>query len=519
MYLILTKRTRIIISYSLCFLFLTQCLTYQRVSIPKSVYRPEAGQQVIVHSGSNRWVLTQPWIEGDSVLTGNLNPYYPGFDEKKPVHLYINGVITMAGPVSIPLSTIETVEISKGDAAKNVVIVLGSLSLIAAGITWIIAIIVLLSKGVSCPFIYVFDGNSFVFTGEIFSGAIQPQLERHDYLPLAQIKPAGNEYRLRITNEVEEIQHTNLTELYLVDHPQQSSVLMDKYGIIHSYGQSQKPISAINLKNRNITADIDSIDSRIYWPDIIKEDDQPVEGLTLTFEKPAMANQCKLIIRAKNSIWLDHMVGELRVLFGDRLESFQEHQKKVPASELRQWNLDQGIYLKVYVRQNNKWQYTDYFELPGPMAFRDNILPIDIVPDSADHLQIKLEYGFLFWEIDYAGLDFSEDRSMAVTTVPLSAAFDQHETDIKGLLSGDDDLYYEQPSMGDAALLTFPAATVPDGCVRSVFLHTKGFYEILKHGEGKPDMAYLKSFREPGQFIRFSKERFMVEYESFTKDR
>ena len=72
--------------------------------------------------------------------------------------------------------------------------------------------------GGSCPYIYANTANGFAFAGEIYSGAIYAPLERNDYLTLPQLIAENGNYKLKITNEQQEIQYTNLTELFVVDH-------------------------------------------------------------------------------------------------------------------------------------------------------------------------------------------------------------------------------------------------------------------------------------------------------------
>ena len=76
----------------------------------------------------------------------------------------------------------------------------------------------------SSPFIYAYNGESYEFVGEIYSGAIHPPLERHDYLPLPVLQPVENEYSIKIANEIKEIQHTYLTELLVFDHPENAEI-------------------------------------------------------------------------------------------------------------------------------------------------------------------------------------------------------------------------------------------------------------------------------------------------------
>jgi hypothetical protein len=54
---------------------------------------------------------------------------------------------------------------------------------------------------------------------KLYGGAIFAPLERDDFMPLPNMVPTEEEYRLRITNELKERQYTNLAELWVVQHP------------------------------------------------------------------------------------------------------------------------------------------------------------------------------------------------------------------------------------------------------------------------------------------------------------
>ncbi|MBK6786045.1 MAG: hypothetical protein IPG79_21600 [Saprospiraceae bacterium] len=75
---------------------------------------------------------------------------------------------------------------------------------------------------------YVYDGETYIFEGETFGGAIAQNLERDDYMPLPDIRGNHGHYKIRISNELKEIQYTDLAELIVVDHPENSEVLLDK---------------------------------------------------------------------------------------------------------------------------------------------------------------------------------------------------------------------------------------------------------------------------------------------------
>ena len=98
------------------------------------------------------------------------------------------------------------------------------------------------------------------------------------------------------------------------------------------------------------------------------------------------------------------------------------------------WSLDQGIPLSVYLETEDGWEFADYYNVVGPLAAKDDVLEIDLSKIKGDKVKIKLEFGFLFWEIDYAAMDFTPNQSIEKYTVPLSSAIDQNNSNISNKL-------------------------------------------------------------------------------------
>ena len=110
---------------------------------------------------------------------------------------------------------------------------------------WRIAIVFLIALATkeSCPFIYSFDGEKYVFDGEPYGGAICPALERTDYCLLENLKPFNNQYLLQLTNEVDETQYTNEFKLWVVDHPKGIRIVPDINGKLFTISNPLVPIS------------------------------------------------------------------------------------------------------------------------------------------------------------------------------------------------------------------------------------------------------------------------------------
>jgi hypothetical protein len=482
---------------------------YTLRGIPKGTMQSENKNYLFVH-GQNSSFRISNYIISKGVISGRIDNSTIPPQKKQSVNIFIapDSVIKINGDnVNIPFENVAKVEVYKIDGAKTTFLTLGILT----AVTTVVFLIFLLTKGASCPFIYSDDGSNKNFEGEIYSGATAVPLERDDYLPLSSIKPSNGIYRLRITNEVNEIQNTNLAELVVIDHQQDAQVLMDKYGSAYSISDIKKPIMATDSYGNSILKELTDRDSLRYISSV-RKDQNIIDTISLTFNKPEASGSGKLVISGKNTMWLDYMFGRFSDLFGNRFEKWKEKRDQKPKEELLKWFFDQGMPLAVYLQTENGLKFIDYFNLPGPMADKEDILQIDLSEVHSDKVNLKLVTGVLFWDIDFAGMDFTSPGPLDKTIVPLSSAVDEKGKNVTSLLANDDEKYLVQPLPVNKTDLSYPSPEFVPGMSRSLFLHSKGHYEILRETRGKPDIEYLKTFLEPGSFIKFSKNHFLEYY-------
>ncbi len=483
---------------------------YSLRGIPKGEIQYAGGKHYYIHGTNSSFQINNVSIS-DGVLSGSLAYLAESPKKKDVINLYVapDSAIKKNGSIiSIPFENIAKAELNKVDGSKTLIIGSG----IAVGTYFTVGLIWWIAKGGSCPFIYSDNGSNNNFEGEIYSGATAIPLERDDYLWLKNIKPVDNLYKISISNEVREIQNTNLAELLVFDHSPGTNILVDKYGNAHTLADTKKPVSAVDNYGRSLSDEISFRDS-IRYISQVQKDLILYDTVSLTFEKPANAVSSKLVISAKNTMWLDYMFVKFTDLFGKRYDNWKEKRNEKPQEELLKWSFDQGMPLSVYLETDKGLVFADYFNLAGPMADKEDVLMLDLSDISGDKVSIKLVSGLLFWDIDFIGMDFSPDQAAIKTVVPLASATDEFGKNVSDLLVDDDDRYLVQPDITNITSVTFPAPSPVQGMNRSMILHSKGNYEILRDGKGKPDVAYLKGFIEPGSFTRYSKDHFLQFYQ------
>jgi hypothetical protein len=554
---ILLSRASKSVCISVVFIFMSifqGCMYYYKVQTvtrvsPENINTGDSlNKFLILHQGNSAWRISNPDI-AQNMLSGNLSVLPNNCQQYKTnhpngsnrykrddrilvldqVHLYLQDSLVpefkTGDHVKIDFSAFSKAERyikAKGRTAASWVV---PAVVVGLGIALVTTTTIAVLTKSSCPLVYIKKDSSFNFTGEIFGGAIYSSLERHDYLPLPGFSPSKNRYELKITNGLPEIQYINLSELWIVNHPENVKALPDRQGLIHTIEMPKVPTEAVSLANFDILPLIQTKDQLCFQFD----EDASLTGDTcafntvfFTFPVQENADIGKLVICAGNSMWGDYTFGELTKLFGNRYEEFIRWQGKRPPDKTIQWRMDQRFPLMVYLETASGWQFVDYFDLIGPLGVRDMIMPIDLsmalftkTSGNGRSIRIKLESGFKFWDLDYAAMDFSMDTLFMVDYIQPTSAFTESGRDVTQPLSKDDAKYYVQEKTGEEGLVVYKDSPEVRGMKKSIFLHTKGYYTHVRNYPNPPDKMKLETFFIPGRFSKFSYENYI----SFRKNK
>lgn len=439
--------------------------------------------------------------------------YAPDYNNAQVVNAYLQSGLVLPDHLpavfELPVNSIDKLEIYDVDLGKTIF----TTTLLIAGITTVLSIIILIIIALtkeSCPFIYCFNGEDFEFTGEVYSGAIFPKLERDDYLPLPVLQPKDGAYQLKMANQAEEIQYTNLAELKVVDHPAGTELLVDHKGQFYTVRDAQIPTRAVSGMQEDVLPLLASKDNAKYQGDEVADPNCATDKVEMTFKLPDKADQARLVLKARNSIWLDYTLGQFLDLFGSKYDHWYASQNAKGKGLDPNWSLSQGIPLSVYIKEDGNWKYVDSFPVIGPMADREVVMPLSLKGFKGKELEVKLECGAKFWEIDYAALDCSPQEKVYCQTVGLNSAMTTEGADVSKQLLKSDKKYLVQPKVGDSALLTYPVPKERPGWQRSVFLHCRGHYKVIRKATGEPEITKLEKFREPGSFALFSRQNYQA---------
>ncbi|MFH6769321.1 hypothetical protein V8G56_11275 [Gaetbulibacter aquiaggeris] len=486
----------------------------------------------IIHSGQNTWHLKNLILNEDNkTISGTVDIVVPNHIPLKPrdskrvhrynsqktplneIHFYLNtiNVPEYGSQITIPFSEIVSISVNDKNTGRSIAnAFLGTIGVIAG-----IFIIVLATKS-SCPFIYVKNGEEFIFTGELYPGILTANQQRDDYLLLPHLNEVNNEYSIKITNELKEIQYTDFIQLLEVNHPDNVKVLLDKNGHTQTFSNINSPVNVLvdhlNIDNTPALAK----DNNSYLFNSKINTTSSIRNIELEFNKPKHSEKAKLFLTVKNSMWLDYVFGKFNEQFGTYYAQFQKDQQESTKEKSNQWMNAQNIPLSVYLKTNSGWELVDTINTVGPMASRDIAIPIDISSVLEEQVVIKLETGFMFWEVDYAGIDFTENLVLDVNYINPDEAIDGHNNNVTKLLSAADQNYFVQPNIGDEVVVNFKISdSKPDGN-RTFFLKNRGYYNYIRNYDGVPNFKKLRLFKEAGAFTDFSKYEYeaLMDYEN-----
>ena len=417
------------------------------------------------------------------------------------VHFYIPfDTVARYGAYSFDAKKVSKIEIIEKDQLRSLGSQLGGVVVIMASLA---AGALAMAALTSCPFVSPYDGNQFSLQGEVYGGAVYPQLSRHDYIKLNMAPAPDGSLQLKISNELKEIQHTDLAELITITHSKNVSILHDQNGNIYSIKNALQPVSAISNNNIDVTALVAAKDEQFME----FNDSSSANGssaLILNFKTPADMHQGKLILRVRNTFWLDKLYGKMLEGFGDYYNTFVEGQKKKPAEELNKWIDEQMIPLTVSVKTKQGWKMVTGLKTSGPMTYRDVLVPLDLSNASESFTHVKLSSGFMFWELDYAALDYSENDIFNIEKQKPVIAIDEAGKNVAPELSESDGNYLIQPQPGNVTTVTYKYSQPQEGQINTYILHSKGWYETIRHFNGKPNLAFLNQFKKPGSLSKFS---------------
>lgn len=375
-----------IISWLLLSIMLFNSCTYYRLrqGSPKKYYvgleeSEMKENRIFVHVGDAYFELNN-WRKVDDKITGFISSVPPEIDlyyqralAKKnfritrgdrfklfQLHLFLPELTFKETEISFDVSQIQEAQIIDYNYGLTTLSWVFSSAAIATA-----SIGILLAIACSCPHIYLNDGQQWYFSNSMFTGAMNPTLERFDYKKISDGNPLSSELNLEIRNEEKEIQYTNLLKLVAVYHEKGEVIITTSTGDFVKIVNSRQPKSLSN-DNGIMTNDFLTNESNSY--SFNSTDKAGFSNLQATFESDDLKNP-HLVLGLKNPKWGGFVYHEFKKLFGDYFQTWVHSNSKKTKNQLEKNMEKAGITFKVEVLEKGKWKTIDQINLVGEAKF------------------------------------------------------------------------------------------------------------------------------------------------------
>ncbi len=420
------------------------------------------------------------------------------------VHVYAPAERTTdSSHISIPFKKVSSVEVFEKDGGKTIgSYVLGGVGIVLGAFA-IFAII--LAIACNCPQVYTFDGSQYNFKSGVFSGAIYSSLEKTDYLPLDNLQSINGKYLFKLANNQKEEQFINQVQLINAEHSDNNQVLLDRKGTPYTYSTNVTVGQSENV-SKEVAEAIKYKDGNVYMFNEQNDSKSSFGNVILNFVRTEGSDDGKLIIHAKNTLWSGYIFDEFSSMFGSKYQSWVSKQDNADRKVIEKWQQDQALPLMVYVETDKGWTFADYFPFTGNTAGRDMIMKLEL-PGNKRNVRVKIECTYMFWEIDYAAMDFSIDEPVKMNYLnPLVAITNNNEPKIAFVAQKDKD--YAALKEDESLNVEFNTPSAIKGKENSLFLSSTGYYHSTKEYPGKTQTATLYQFKKKGAFNQFSKMKY-----------
>jgi hypothetical protein len=425
-------------------------------------------------------------------------------------------------PFQIAVSDVQRywVETRHVSAARTVGLVAG-IAMAAAATVAVVAVsemnrgsVVVLPPGTGCClFVYSWDGRQYSFDSEAYTAAITRGLERDDYSVLPQLREQDGQYRLMISNDMDETQYTDLLELWVVDHDRGVQPRAGDNGTVHGVTAPLPPLTARDGEGNDLRDWLDKRDQLIWEPEPAPDRNGSLRReIVLTFPKPPGAREAKLVASATYTLWSGYMAGQMLQLQGRDLPAWYREidEQPAPRDRLLNWMASDELYaLHVEVEETDGWHTRAVLPVAGPFTSDERVATLDVSRASGGELRIRLRPPAGFWAFNSFAIDYGPEAPLSVTRIPLQTAHDERGADLLPALTAADDRYYEMDTVGERAFVTFPAPALQPGRDRTLFLHSRGYYRMHVPEGGEPNHAAFETIlTEPGAGARLSAQAY-----------
>jgi hypothetical protein len=435
--------------------------------------------------------MSQPFPQGGPTPPGGERPQISGLSWAAlavAIPSFCVGWIPFAGFVGTIAIVLAVADLSKSQypprpiAVSVIAIVLGGLSTTAA-LCWVILASTM--KVSSCPHVYAHDGAQWRLDADPLSGAILPGAERSDWDRLDHLAAVDGTYRIRVADDLEEIDRIDQVALLVVDHAPGSEALPTPEGAIVEVQAPVAPLQATDRRGRDVAAQVKSADGVAFAGSLAEVDpgasDEPRERLTVTFPRPA-GSQATLVLRAHNTPFAEESFARYAARMGPGTGALMDLAQDASWYPYRARITDEirllGLPLEVGVAGGPGVELAPI----GPAIQRDFAVVVAIPEGRSPTVAVTLAFTPRFWEIDRVALAAGVTPLAPRRLAPRQATGPGGADLVERLATADGSRV--ELRTGESVELAFDAPAAAAGRDRSVVLEIRGSYEMGFGGRG-----------------------------------
>ena len=429
----------------------------------------------------------------------------------------IHGILYTGEEIYVPIEDIVYVNVKRVDAEKSAAVGVGVLG----GILIVVAAVVIIAVATfSCPLIYSYDGEQYVFDAEPLGGVVSKGLQKKDFSRLEHLKAVDKSYKLMIRNQLQETQYLDEIKLLVFDHDPADVIIPDLDGTFYTISKPVVSSKATDETGQNLNLFLNTSDGVSWQTNLPKIGNTTINfqrhEIILEFPRPAGVQQANLLVNAGTALWGSKMVTEMLQLRGDRVDDWYRaidaHWPEL--MELYYFIDREELYvLKVQIKNGDQWVEQGLIAGGGPLVTEDRVIPLDLSQISGDKLVLRLKPPAGFWQIDYVAMDYEPVQHIVGHEIPLRAAVDHTGKEITSFLNRTDGIYHQMPEAKDWFKAEFAAPEQNPGMQRSVFLKTTGYYEIRLDKTQPERTELIRTLMDtPGKIVDYSNKRYSEWY-------
>jgi len=290
--------------------------------------------------------------------------------------------------------------------------------------------------GGSCPYVYSWDGNHFVFEAEAFGVALGKSQEYMSSSLLPSLKEDSLKLKVRIANERPETHYINYVTMDAYDCDLTATPYLDRQNIAWPVYKPEAPIAAVDHSGRNVLNDLKSKDGTYWESDLAQAtvDSDLEDMIDLTFVNHSGKKEGTLVVDAINTRFINAIMNYLSGFLGDQYLPFMYATET--DSELvrvvRTW-MDESS-LKAYVWNGQEWK------VMGSILAEANAVPFSRVVrfrtlEGNDTVRIRIKALTDVWKLDAFHVDWTTVNPLKAKPARLTSAIGPDGRDAMPVLS------------------------------------------------------------------------------------